>query len=461
MLPAFTYNSATSTVVPIEILPKAELEHWLTLQDTYTKNWLAQLKFGQAGHEPPLLIPSATAQLQKVLVLTSQAADPWVAGNLALHLPPGIYQFLLEPSDDYWQQAVLAWGLGAYQFTKYKKSQRQPAQLLLPENAQSQQVLEIIRSTYWVRDLINLSAADLNPETLHEATRQLAQEFDANFTAIVGDDLLKQNYPMIHAVGRASAYPPRLLDFQWGNPQHPKLTLVGKGVCFDTGGLDLKNDKGMLLMKKDMGGAAHVLGLARLIMAHNLPVRLRVLIAAVENSVAGNAYRPGDVITTRKGLTVEIGNTDAEGRLVLADALCEAAHEKPELLLDFATLTGAARVAVGTEIAGLFTADDQLAQALSEHASKQHDPVWRLPLYTPYRKLLNSYCADINNVGHSSYAGATIAALFLKEFVPAEISWAHFDMMAWNVSSLPGRPEGGEAMGMRAVFSYLQQRYTN
>ncbi|MDH5558516.1 MAG: leucyl aminopeptidase family protein, partial [Alphaproteobacteria bacterium] len=302
-------------------------------------------------------------------------------------------------------------------------------------------------------------AGDMGPADLAQAAQDLAGEFNAEFAVTVGEELLERNYPAIHAVGRAAAVAPRLIDMRWGDPGHPRVTLVGKGVCFDTGGLDLKPSRGMALMKKDMGGAATVLGLARMIMATGLPVRLRVLVPAVENSVSGNAMRPRDILQTRKGLTVEVGNTDAEGRLVLADALTEAMTDKPDLLLDFATLTGAARAAVGTGIAAMFTPDDNLAADLYRHSVVEDDPVWRLPLWKPYRRMIDSKVADINNSGDSPYAGAITAALFLSEFVDEGLSWAHFDIMAWNPSPRPGRPEGGEAMAMRAAFSAIKERY--
>jgi leucyl aminopeptidase len=297
------------------------------------------------------------------------------------------------------------------------------------------------------------------PEHLAEATQALGREFGADVEQIVGEELLTRNFPVIHAVGRAGAHPPHLIDLRWGNPNHPKVTLLGKGVCFDSGGLDLKPSNAMRWMKKDMGGAAIALGLARLIMSANLPVRLRVLTAAVENAVAGNAFRPGDVLRSRQGLTIEIHNTDAEGRLVLCDALAEASGEQPDILMDFATLTGAARTALGTEMPALFCNDEALASALAAAAEREQDPLWRLPLHSPYRDLLDSKIADIANASESPYAGAITAALFLKEFVPAGIPWAHFDVMAWNLKTRPGRPEGGEAMAMRATFGYLEQCY--
>ena len=291
------------------------------------------------------------------------------------------------------------------------------------------------------------------------AARKLAREFRARCSVIVGDDLLKKNYPMVHAVGRASDRAPRLIDIVWGNPRHPKVTLVGKGVCFDSGGLDLKPASGMKLMKKDMGGAANALGLARMIMSAKLPVRLRVLVPAVENSVSGDAFRPLDVLDSRAGITVEIGNTDAEGRLILGDALYEAASEDPELLLDFATLTGAARVALGPELPAMFSNDDTLACDLSKYGEAAGDPVWRLPIWKPYRRTMDSKVADINNIGEMAQGGAIIAALFLYEFVKDTVPWAHFDIMAWNMSSRPGRPAGGEAMAIRAAFGTIAARF--
>ncbi|MHA1571452.1 MAG: leucyl aminopeptidase family protein, partial [Alphaproteobacteria bacterium] len=314
-------------------------------------------------------------------------------------------------------------------------------------------------ATYLVRDLVTTPAEDMGPAQLADAARALGRRHKATVRVTTGDQLLKQNYPAIHAVGRASDDPPRLIDLSWGATKDPKVTLVGKGVCFDTGGLDLKGAAGMLLMKKDMGGAAHVLGLASMIMDAKLPVRLRVLIPAVENAVAGNAYHPMDVLTMRNGMTVEVGNTDAEGRLVLADCLVRACEEKPALLIDYATLTGAARVALGPELPALFTNDDTLAHDLGEIGRNNADPVWRLPLHRDYRRMLDSAIADISSTGSGGLAGAITAALFLAEFVDEDIPWVHFDVMAWNPRSRPGRPEGGEAMGLRTVYAAIAQRF--
>jgi leucyl aminopeptidase len=306
-----------------------------------------------------------------------------------------------------------------------------------------------------VRDLVNTPTEDMGPEDLSDVAREQAERFGGEFDEWVGDELLGQNFPAIHAVGRAAARPPRLLEINWGNPKHPRVAIVGKGVCFDTGGLDIKTAEGMRLMKKDMGGAAHAIALARLVMQRNLPIRLQMLVPAVENAISGNAYRPGDVLRTRKGHTIEIGNTDAEGRVVLCDALAYAVEQKPKTIIDFATLTGAARVALGPELPVLFANDEKLAAKLLGAAEAVRDPMWRLPLWRDYRRLFSSDVADFNNSGKSGFAGSIVGALFLDYFVPADIPWAHFDVYSWNDVSRPGRPMGGEAQGLRAVLEAL------
>ncbi len=456
MLTCFT--SSNNSVISIIPIVADEFNQWLENESTYVKNWLNTAKF-TAKPESFCVIPDAQGGVEKVVIGLKDKKDFWSFGVLSTGLPIGNYQLMPRFAELDFTQVAIAWGLGAYQFTRYKKSTKTIAQLLVLATADLKTIENTINSIYLVRDLINTPTENMGPAELAAITNALAIEFNAKFSQLIGEDLLKNNYPTIYTVGRASHRAPRLLDLRWGNPTAPKVTLVGKGVCFDSGGLDLKTASGMALMKKDMGGAAHVLGLARMIMAAQLPICLRVLIPAVENSVAGNAYRPGDVITTRKGITVEIGNTDAEGRLVLCDALAEAVTENPALLIDMATLTGAARVATGTEVSALFTDDDTLANALMSAAQAEQDPIWRLPIYTPYRKLLDSQIADINNCGNSSYAGAITAALFLKEFVTPNLAWVHFDIMAWNVSARPGRPEGGEAMAIRALFNYLQKQF--
>jgi leucyl aminopeptidase len=327
------------------------------------------------------------------------------------------------------------------------------------EDAAAVRANNIAKAIHLARDLINTPASDLGPAELAETIQAVAEGFGADCRTIVGDDLIAQNYPTIFAVGQASPRAPRMIDLSWGEAGAPRVTLVGKGVCFDTGGLDLKNSAGMLLMKKDMGGAAVMLGVAQAVMASNLPVRLRLLVGAVDNSVSGNAFRPGDVIRTRKGLTVEIGNTDAEGRLVLSDLLAEADREKPDLLIDCATLTGAARVALGPDLPAVFTPDDQLADDLLAAGAAAFDPLWRLPLYRPYREMIDSPIADINNAGAGGFAGAITAALFLQAFVEQTRAWAHVDLYAWNPKDRPGRPKGGEATALRALFAAVERRF--
>ncbi|MCY4213264.1 MAG: leucyl aminopeptidase family protein, partial [Gammaproteobacteria bacterium] len=353
---------------------------------------------------------------------------------------------------------LLGWGLGCYQFTRYRSKARPVAQLVLPDSANGKRLRNFVGAVQLARDLINTPAGDLPPSALAEEAAQVADANGADCRILVGDDLLAQGFEAIHTVGRAAADAPRLIDVTWGRPEHPLIVLVGKGVCFDSGGLNLKPARGMRSMKKDMGGAATALGLAQLIMAEALPVRLRLLIPAVENAVAGNAYRPGDILNTYLGLRVEIDNTDAEGRLILCDALALAAEDEPELMIDFATLTGAARVAVGTELSAMFCNDDELANGLFAAGRAVDDPLWRLPLHGDYDHLLKSKVADTLNSAASPYGGAITAALFLEKFVNG-VPWAHFDIMGYNVRSRPGRPEGGEAMAMRAAFRYLEQRF--
>ena len=398
-------------------------------------------------------------QTVRALVGVADDKDIWSWGAAAAALPDGSYRLDPQPKAKTATNAGLGWALGVYEFSRYRKPKHNCPKLVWPARADRSAVERTASATYLVRDLINTPANDMGPAELAAAARRLAREFKARCRVIVGEDLLRQNCPAIHAVGRASTRAPRLIDITWGSTRHPKVTLVGKGVCFDTGGLDLKPAAGMKLMKKDMGGGAHVLGLARMIMMAKLPVRLRVLVPAVENSVAGNAYRPFDVIDTRKGLTVEVGNTDAEGRIVLADALSMAVEEHPELLLDFATLTGAARVAVGTDLAAMFCNDDKLAESFARNSEEEQDPVWRMPLWQPYRRQLDGKVADLNNVADGPFGGSIIAALFLEEFVDDDVPWAHFDIMAWNPAQRPGRPEGGEAMAMRAAFAVIQSRF--
>ncbi|HVE43881.1 MAG TPA: leucyl aminopeptidase family protein [Gammaproteobacteria bacterium] len=438
--------------IPIFIVKQKEYDNWVSQQTPFMQNWLKTTQC-KADVGVVRLLPSAQGALSGVLCCVADVWSFWRVGHLPQALPPGVYCIDHLTEDD-----AIAWGLGAYQFTRYKSPKRESAQLVLPERIK-EAVDNVVNAINLVRDLINTPAEEMGPTALAQAAEMLAKSYQAHFSQTIGDDLLTQHYPAIHAVGRASADAPRLLEITWGDSAHPLVTLVGKGVCFDSGGLDIKSASGMLLMKKDMGGAAHVLGLARMIMQAKLPVRLRVLIPAVENAIAGNAYRPGDVIQSRKGLSIEVGNTDAEGRVVLADALALAVDEKPALLIDMATLTGAARIALGTELPAVFCNQDALVRDVLAVGEKAEDPMWQLPLFAPYREYINSQIADISNNPADSYGSAITAALFLKEFVPDHVPWLHFDIMAWNLRARPGRPVGGEAMGLRALFAYIKSKF--
>jgi len=387
--------------------------------------------------------------------------DPLALAAFSESLPPGVYTFGDVPQDVGGARGALAWVLGTYRFDRYRKKDARPlAKLVLPNGVSADEVTRIAESVFLARDLVNTPSNDMGPEELAAAARALARDYGAKFSQIVGDELLAKKYPLIHTVGRASVRPPRLIDFSWGDAKAPRVTLVGKGVVFDSGGLDLKTSAGMITMKKDMGGAAVVLAIARMVMDAKLKLRLRVLIPAVENSVSGSAYRPGDVLTSRKGLSIEIGNTDAEGRLILADALTEADAEAPDLLIDMATLTGAARAATGMELPPFFTDDEQLAADLMRRAAEVHDPLWRLPLWRGYEPTLSSPIADLNNVPDYNLAGATTAALFLNRFVSRAKSWVHFDIPAWVDRPKPGRRKGAEANAARTIYALLRARFS-
>lgn len=452
-----TADARTIPIIPIET---AVFAAWLKKQPAAIKRWVESAGFtAQAGEVS--LVAGKDGALSSVLLGVEDHQGLWAYAALPESLPEGRYRIDAVLEKEGATNAAIGWALGCYRFERYKSKKKAAKwpDLVWPRNCDKGAVRRTADAIGLVRDLINTPAEDMGPAELATAARRLARTHKARARVVVGDALLKQNYPAIHAVGRASVNAPRLIDLTWGRRDAPKVTLVGKGVCFDTGGLDLKAAPGMLRMKKDMGGAAHVLGLAHMIMDAGLDVRLRVMIGAVENSVAGNAYRPADVIKTRKGITVEVGNTDAEGRLVMCDALAEADDENPALIADFATLTGAARVAVGTELSALFCNDDTLANDLSRAGEKVGDPVWRLPLWRPYRRLLDSKVADINNVSEGGMGGAITAALYLEEFVSRSTPWAHFDIMGWNTGARPGRPVGGEAMGMRALYVAIEQRF--
>ena len=452
--------SGNRRTIPITPIETAVFAAWLKTQDAAMIRWIKSTGFkGAVGSIS--LVAGPDGSLSQVLVGVDSHQGLWAYSALPSKLPEGCYEIDARMDRAGATAVALGWALGCYHFTKYKSQPMvlgKPT-LVWPKNCDRGAVKRTAEATTLVRDLINIPAEDMGPPELALAARKLAKKHDARIKVVVGNALLKKGYPTIHAVGRAASKAPRLIDMTWGRANSPKVTLVGKGVCFDTGGLDLKSASGMLRMKKDMGGSAHVLGLAHMVMEAKLDVRLRVLIGAVENAVAGNAYRPSDIIRTRKGVTVEVGNTDAEGRLVMCDALAEADREKPALIADFATLTGAARVAVGTQIAAMFCNDDELASDLYQAGEKISDPTWRLPLFPAYRRLLNSKVADINNVSEGGFAGAITAALFLEEFVSKDTPWIHFDIMAWNAVALPGRPVGGEAMGMRALYDVIEKRF--
>jgi leucyl aminopeptidase len=448
--------------VPIVLISEAQFSAWEKKQSNATRNWLKLQSF-EAKPGSICQIPATSGVLEKVLLGVHPQFNLWNFAALAEQLPAQHTYFLedtkLKPA--LIQEALLGWMLGCYRYTAYKPLTRNFPLLRIPAKAHAEAAYQMAQAICLTRELINRPANDLTPSALAKAAKKLAKAAGATYTEISGKELLKKNYPTIHAVGRACEDAPRLVDIRWNQEQTklPLVTLVGKGVCFDTGGLNIKTGNGMGLMKKDMGGAAAALGLAQLLMQTGLKLRLRVLLPIVENSIAGNAFRPQDIIRTRKGLTVEIGNTDAEGRLILCDALTEADSEKPDLLIDMATLTGASRVALGLDIPSFFTPSDALAQEVITAAAATSDPLWRLPLWEGYEEYLNSQVADTNNAGSSSYAGAITAALFLKKFVTETPNWLHIDMMAWNISAKAGRPVGGEAQGLRAIYHLLQQRY--
>jgi leucyl aminopeptidase len=456
--PAFAPRDGTS--IPVTLVTPA------TWADVRSRLDARARAFAEAaGFEPRpgrhLLLPGPDGALAGVLFAIENAsdtsADPFRAGALPTLLPARTYRFADVPPNA--RLAALAFALGTYRFGRYRKPDESMARLELPTGVDGEEVTRIAEGVFLARDLINTPANDMGPPELEEAARTLAARHGASFTTIVGDDLLKQNLPLIHAVGRAADRAPRLIDMIWGDPAHPKITLVGKGVCFDTGGLDIKPESGMLNMKKDMGGAASMLALAHMLMSRQARIRLRVLFPAVENSISGSAFRPRDIYRSRKGITVEIGNTDAEGRLILADAFALADEERPELIADMATLTGAARVALGTEVVPFYTDDDAFAAELARHAQAQCDPLWRMPLWRPYDQLLDSKIADVNNVSSGGFAGSITAAMFLRRFVTAAKTWLHCDIYAWNQTTRPGRPEGAECQAARALYALLTERY--
>ena len=444
----------------IHVVHPDQWQEWLKEQPPRIRTAIAAHKLtGKAGNRA--ILPGEGPEDWAMLLVCDEAeTSPFRIASLGEQLPEGSYRLASgEPG-----AAMLGWVLAQYRFDRYRKDEatQGPRVLLTGEPGRIEETLRLATATFKVRDLVNTPASDMGPAELEAEVEALAKSHGATVTVTRGD-ALEQGYPMIHTVGMAAARgrEPRLIELEWGNPEHPRLALVGKGVCFDTGGLDIKPSAGMRLMKKDMGGAAHAIALAGLVMAQRLPVRLHLLVAAVENSVAGNAFRPGDVLSTRKGLTVENTNTDAEGRLILGDALTKAVEGKPGMILDFAPLTGAARVALGPDLPALFANDDALAGAMLDAGDNVKDPLWRLPLWDGYDEMLKSDIADMVNAPDGPFAGPITAALFLRRFVPRDIAWAHLDLFAWRPAAKPGRPKGGDAMGLRATWAMLKLRYAD
>jgi leucyl aminopeptidase len=448
----------SAAAIPIHLTDRAGFGKVAARLPAATRRWLATVGFDGAADSHALLA-DAGGRLHAVWAGVADVHHPFALAALPRALPAGRYRLGGQGLAGDEQAAALSWELGAYVFDLYKPAQREAAQLMLAPGAGAARGLQLATAIAATRDLVNTPAEHMGPAELAEAVRLVAAQHGAKFKQTVGDALLGAGFPAVHAVGRASTRAPRLIELTWGRPRDPKLTLVGKGVCFDSGGLDIKAADGMRLMKKDMGGAANVLGLAWLVMALELPVRLQVLIPAVDNAIAGNAYRPGDVIRTRSGLHIEIGNTDAEGRVILCDALAYGAEAKPALMIDMATLTGAARIALGAQLPGLFCRDMALARELVDRGLALHDPLWHLPLWHDYHGAIESDIADIVNTGRNSQGGAINAANFLADFVPADIEWLHIDLFAWNDSARPGRPVGGEAQTLRTLLAYLEARF--
>lgn len=442
----------------IRLVRPEEWDSWLNAQPPRVRTTVAAHRLtGKPGNRA--VLPGEKPEDWTMLLVCNEGPEsPWRIASLGEQLPEGTYRLATgEPG-----AAMLGWCLAQHRFDRYKSDETPPGPrvLLTGEPARIDETVRLAAAVAKVRDLVNTAAADLGPAELEAEAALLAKAHDATLTVTRGEPLAR-GYPMIHVVGQAAAKgrEPRLIELEWGNPAHPRIAIIGKGVCFDSGGLDIKPSSGMRLMKKDMGGAAHALALAGLVIGARLPVRLHLLIPAVENSIAGNAFRPGDVLRSRKGLSVENTNTDAEGRLVLGDAITRAAEDAPALLLDFATLTGAARVALGPDLPATFVNDDALADALLAAGMAVGDPLWRLPLWDGYDELLASDIADLVNAPDGGFAGAVTAALFLRRFVPAGTPWAHFDTFAWRPASKPGRPKGGEALGLRAAWAMLKERY--
>jgi leucyl aminopeptidase len=439
---------------------KSSLSSWRAGRPLEWQAWIDRTAFA-AELGSFIVVPAADGQPGPVVMGLGEASSLWSWAAMAAVLPRGIYAIASPVDAAAATEAALGWALGSYAFERYKfpAPARELPLLCMPRGGDADRVRRTVEATFLARDLINRPASDLGPSQLAQAAVELGSKHGASVAVTVGADLLAKNFPAIYAVGAAALDPPCLIDLVWGNPAHPKLTLVGKGVCFDSGGLNVKGLEGMRLMKKDMGGAAVVLGLASMVMDATLPVRLRVLIPAVENAISSSSYRPGDIVKTRKGLSIEVINTDAEGRVILADALAEADSDAPDLLIECSTLTGAAKLALGNEVGSMFTPDDALAVDLQARSMRIHDPLWRMPLWPSYRKRIESRVADLSNMADGNYAGAITAALFLERFVEHTRSWVHLDIFAWNDRAVAGRQIGGEATGMRALFDFVESRF--
>ncbi len=449
------FIDTSSSALPLHVLERDKFNDWRSTLSPALQAWVDAQHFS-AAPGALLLLPGEHG-IAAAAIGIGDPLDPYSYAHAPHGLPPGDWQLASSLDDGARAALQLGWGLGSYRFDRYKKPARPPARLLLQDA--DAEALDLLAACVRVRDLVNTPTEHMGPEQLEEVARELAATHGAQLEVIVGDELLARNFPAIHAVGRASHRAPRLIALRWGDSGLPHVVLVGKGVCFDTGGLDIKPADGMRNMKKDMGGAAHALALAELIMSRKLPVRLTLLVPAVENAIGPDAFRPGEVIATRQGLSVEIDNTDAEGRVILCDALTYAGEQEPDIVLDFATLTGAARIALGPDLPALFANDDALANDWIAAGERTRDPLWRMPLWRPYLRYLSSGIADMANAG-SRMAGAVTAALYLERFVPAQQKWAHLDVYAWNDSDRTGRPAGGEAMALRAAFEMLKGRYS-
>ena len=445
--------TAVEGAIPIHVVCASDVESFVQTLTPRAQKWLSTVSFaGKKGQVA--MVPDQSGALECCVLGVGEAEDAWSFGALPSQLPSGEYCFATAVDASLSYQRALAWALGCYRFDAYKATPPIEAHLYVPPEVDRLALESLVSSVYLVRDLVNTPTEDLGPQELSAVVSEVAKELGAEYREIVGEDLLKENYPLVYHVGKGSVLKPRLAELCWGDPDAPLLALVGKGVCFDAGGLQIKTTNGMKDMKKDMGGAAHALALTRLIIQANLPVRLRLLVPCVENSVSGSAYRPGDILPSRQGSSVEITNTDAEGRLIMADALTSQVEKSPDLLIDFATLTGAGRIALGPDIPALMSNRHDMLLKVLDVSHQVDDPVWPLPLYKAYESFLDSDLADIANAASQPYGGAITAGLFLQHFVPNSVPWLHLDLMAANISSRPGRPLGGEAQGLQTMLAF-------